>query len=123
MDTVHFDYDKLNKNDKLVYDRMNESEKLQFERLWESIEQQKVKMQQQINKSKTRYQREKTVLAKKERAERTHRLIERGAILEQFVPVEFTNDEIVSLLKNCVASEYGQRCIQAIRQRRINNSQ
>ena len=123
MDTVHFDYDKLNKNDKLVYDRMNENEKLQFERLWESIELQKCKMQQQINKSKTRYQREKTVLAKKERAERTHRLIERGAILEQFVPVEFTNDEIIMLLKNCVASEYGQRCIQSIRQHRFINSQ
>jgi len=102
MDKILFQYERLNKTDKTIYDAMTESEKLSFEKTWVAIEIQKMRLQQQKIRSKERNRREHKVLAEKTRKERTHRLIERGAILESFLsdPENMTNDQIKTLLGN-----------------------
>lgn len=116
MDSISFDITKLNKNDQLIYSRMNENEKKQFEALWLAIEEKRAKMQQLGNKSKVRYNREQTELNKKARAARTHRLIERGAILEQFIEnaEKLDNEAILKILKETLATDYGKRKIQEL---------
>lgn len=98
---INFDYEKLNKDDKKIYDAMTEAERQAFEKTWIMIETQKAKLVQQKNKSKERNRREQKVLADKSRKERTHRLIERGAILESFLrdPEKMSNDQVKALLE------------------------
>ena len=101
MEQIKFDYEKLNKDDKKIYDAMTDSEKAQFEKTWIMIETQKARLLQQKNKSKERNRREQKILSDKLRKERTHRLIERGAILESFLrdPEKMSNEQIKSLLE------------------------
>ncbi len=97
---IKFDYSKLNRNDKRYYDAMTDSEKQAFERIWINIETQKARLMQQKNLSRERANREHKVLAEKERKERNHRLIERGAILESCIddPQLFSNEQIKDFL-------------------------
>lgn len=98
---INFDYEKLNKDDKKIYDAMTDSERQSFEKTWVMIETQKAKLVQQKNRSKERNRREQKVLADKSRKERTHRLIERGAILESFLrnPENMSNEQVKTLLE------------------------
>ena len=98
---IKFDYEKLNKDDKKIYDAMTDSERQAFEKTWVMIETQKAKLIQQKNRSKERNRREQKILADRSRKERTHRLIERGAILETFLrdPENMTNDQVKALLE------------------------
>ncbi len=98
---INFEYEKLNKDDKKIYDAMNESERQAFEKTWIMIETQKAKLVQQKNRSKERNRREQKILSEKKRKERTHRLIERGAILESFLraPETMTNEQVKALLE------------------------
>ncbi len=98
---IFFDYEKLNKDDKKIYDAMKESERQAFEKTWIMIETQKAKLVQQKNRSKERNRREQKIISERVRKERTHRLIERGAILESFLrdPETMTNEQIKALLE------------------------
>ena len=123
--TIPFDYSKLNKTDKKIYDAMNDSEKEKYESTWIQIESLKVKQTQQINASKERAAREKKALAEKERKERNHRLIERGAILESFIenPTDFTNNEIKEILEKTMTTDFMRRFIEEIRFRQNTSLQ
>ncbi len=101
MNAIVFDREKLNKNDRRIYDAMTDSEKTVFERTWVSIETQKQRLAQCKNSSKERNIREKRVMAERERKERTHRLIEYGAILESTLTDHryFDNKEISKILR------------------------
>lgn len=122
--TIQFDYSKLNKTDKKIYDAMNDSEKEKYESTWIQIETLKVKQTQQINASKERATREKKALAEKERKERNHRLIERGAILESFIenPTDFTNNEIKEIMEKTMTTDFMIRYIEEVRIRHHNTS-
>lgn len=111
MEQIIFDKEKLNKDDRKIYDLMTQSEKETFERLWISIETQKLKLFQRKNAAKERDRRERTVLAEKQRKERTHRLIERGAMLETFLeePENLSNDEVMEILKGLFKSNRPQK--------------
>lgn len=119
MEKIVFDYSKLNKTDKKIYDAMNDSEKERYESTWVQIETLKVKQNQQKNASKERAAREKKALAEKERKERNHRLIERGAILESFIdnPTDFTNEEIKEMMEKTMTTDFMKRYIEEIRNR------
>ena len=119
MEKIVFDYSKLNKTDKKIYDAMNDSEKERYESTWVQIETLKVKQNQQKNASKERAAREKKALAEKERKERNHRLIERGAILESFIdnPTDFTNEEIREMMEKTMTTDFMKRYIEEIRNR------
>ena len=97
---MEFNVEKLTKRDRDVYEKMTDSEKEKFEKTWLMMEQQKLRLTQYMNASKERNQRERKVQAEKERKERTHRLIERGAILEKFInnPEDFSNEDILYIL-------------------------
>ena len=119
MEKIVFDYSKLKKTDKKIYDAMNDSEKEKYESTWIQIETLKVKQNQQKNASKERAAREKKALAEKERKERNHRLIERGAILESFIdnPTDFTNEEIKEMMEKTMTTDFMKRFIEEIRSR------
>ena len=101
MNAIIFEKEKLNKKDRRIYDAMTDSEKAVFERTWISIETQKQRLTQCKNSSRERNLREKRVMAERERKERTHRLIEYGAILEANFPDHnyFDNKEISQILR------------------------
>lgn len=119
MDNISFDYSKLTKADKKIYDAMNSSERVKYESIWIQIEKLKIKQVQQKNASKERTIRDKKLLAEKERKERTHRLIERGAILESFIdnPTDFSNDEIKEMMKKTMTTSFMKNFIEEIRKR------
>lgn len=124
MEKIVFDYSKLNKTDKKIYDAMNDSEKEKYESTWIQIETLKVKQNQQKNASKERAAREKKALAEKERKERNHRLIERGAILESFIenPTDFTNEEIKEMMEKTMTTSFMKNFIEEIRNRHNTTS-
>jgi len=107
METPRFNFEQLNKSEQKIYLAMTDSEKQNFERTWVQLEMCKLKLTQQKNASQMRTAREKKALAEKERKERTHRLIERGAILESLIenPLDFSNEEIKVLLEKILSSE------------------
>jgi len=117
MDTPKFDFSKLNKSEQKVYVAMNDSEKVNYERTWIQLETCKQKLNQQKNASQLRAAREKKSLAEKERKERNHRLIERGAILESLIesPLDFNNEEIKTMLGNILSSDSARLQIEQIR--------
>lgn len=119
MEKLFFDYSKLNKTEKLIYDNMSKSEKEKFEATWVQIETLKKRQVQHIHASKERAQREKKALAEKERKERTHRLIERGAILESLIdnPTDFSNEEIKEMMEKTLTTDFMKRFIEEIRNR------
>ncbi len=118
MTEIIFDYSKLNRNDKRCYDAMTDSEKQNFERIWVNIETQKARLMQQKNASRERANREHKALAEKERKERNHRLIERGAILESCInaPLDFSNDQIKEIVAKVFSAEPVKQYIEGIRQ-------
>ena len=103
---------------------MNDSEKEKYESTWIQIETLKVKQNQQKNASKERAAREKKALAEKERKERNHRLIERGAILESFIenPTDFTNEEIKEMMEKTMTTSFMKNFIEEIRNRHNTTS-
>lgn len=119
MKNIMFDVNKLNKSDRKVYDAMSDSEKKSFEVTWILIEEQKMKLIQKKNASKERLAREKKTLAEKERKERNHRLIERGAILEANIknPLDFSNEEIKEIVEKTFQSDYMRKYIEKVRSR------
>ncbi len=100
METVVFDINELTKRDQYIYENMSENEKKQYEKLWETMKTKELKLQQLQNASKDRVQREKKALSEKERKERNHRLIERGAIVESLIPnsTKLSNSQIKEIL-------------------------
>jgi predicted nucleic acid-binding Zn-ribbon protein len=58
------------------------------------------KAEREIAQGENKIKRLKSGLSKEERNARTHRLVQRGAILEQFIPDAdtLTNDEITAIL-------------------------
>ncbi len=119
MEKIEFDISKLNKSDRKAYDAMSESEKKSFESTWVKIEELKAKQIQNKNASKERAAREKKALAEKERKERNHRLIERGAILEASIknPLDFSNEEIKEIVEKALKTDTIQSYITEIRAR------
>ena len=97
---MEFDKEKLNKKDRMAYEAMNNTEKEKFEKTWVQLETQKLRLLQYMRASKERFNREKKALAEKERKERTHRLIERGAILEAYIhgSEDFSNEDIKDIV-------------------------
>lgn len=119
MEKIVFDISKLNKSDRKAYDAMSESEKKSFESTWIKIEELKVKQIQNKNASRERAAREKKALVEKERKERNHRLIERGAILESIIkdPLDFSNEEIKEIVEKALKTDTIQSYITEIRAR------
>lgn len=122
MTSIEFDFNKLNKKEQNLYIQMNDTEKADYERIWIQIETQKLRLEQCRNRSKIRNQREKKYLAEKDRKERTHRLIERGAILESYIedPTDFTNDDIKAIVSVAINTDHMQRYIADLRLERIH---
>lgn len=116
METVKFDINKLNKKDRAYYEKMNATEKEKFERFWEQRENLTLKLQQTQHASTERNARERKIQADKDRKERNHRLIERGAILEAFIKDadDFTNKQIEDILAKAM-NQYMQNYIEQIR--------
>jgi len=106
--TVEFDISKLNQTDRKIYEAMTEYEKQQFQHTWCLIESQKQRLIQQKNASKERNQRTQKVLAERARKERTHRLIERGALLESMIedPDQYSNEQIKDFLIKTITTGY-----------------
>ena len=117
MTTVEFDFEKLNKKEQAIYRQMNDSEKADYVRIWIQIETQKLRLEQCRNRSKVRNQKEKKILAEKDRRERTHRLIERGAILESYIddPTDFTNEKIKSIVSAALNTDHMKSFIAYLR--------
>ena len=120
MEKIIFDLDQLNKVDQAAYEKMSSAEKASFEKIWIQIEEAKRKLQQQKNASKERAVREKKILAEKERKERNHRLIERGAILEAYIdnPLDFSNEEIKEIVIMAMQETSVKAFVEQIRARR-----
>ena len=120
MDKITFNREELNKLDRIAYDKMSPTEKVSFERTWIQIEEAKLKLQQQKNASKERAAREKKLLAEKERKERNHRLIERGAILEAYLdnPLDFSNEEIKEIVIMAMQETSVKAFVEQVRARR-----
>ena len=116
---IIFDIEKLNKKDRAVYNAMTDAEKTSFEKTWTLLEEQKLRLTQKMNASRERAAREKKTLAVKERKERAHRLIERGAILEANIkePLDFSNDEIKEIIEKTFQSDYMKKFIEGVRAR------
>ena len=125
MDRVIFDLKQLNKLDRLAYEKMSPTEKASFEKIWMQIEEAKLKLQQQKNVSKERAAREKKILAERERKERTHRLIERGAILEAYIddPLDFSSEEIKEIVMMAMQETSVKAFIGQVRARRTTNTE
>ena len=123
MEKITFDYAKLNKTDKSIYESMTKAEKERYEATWTQIESLKRKQLQQINASKERAIREKKALADRERKERTHRLIERGAILESLIdsPTDFTNEDIKKIIEKAMTTDFIKQYIENIRMKKPND--
>lgn len=123
MEKITFDYAKLNKTDKSIYESMTKAEKERYEATWTQIESLKRKQLQQINASKERAIREKKALADRERKERTHRLIERGAILESLIdsPTDFTNEDIKEIIEQAMTTDFIKQYIENIRMKKTND--
>lgn len=123
MEKITFDYAKLNKTDKSIYESMTKAEKERYEATWTQIESLKRKQLLQINASKERAIREKKALADRERKERTHRLIERGAILESLIdsPTDFTNEDIKEIIEKAMTTDFIKQYIENIRMKKTND--
>ena len=117
MDKIIFDVNMLNKSDRKVYEAMTDTEKVSFEKTWILIEEQKIKLMQKKNASRERVAREKKALADKNRKERNHRLIERGALIEANIKnaFEFSNDEIKLIIEKAFQSYEIRNYIEEIR--------
>ena len=78
-----------------------------------------------IRERKTQIKNEEKLLLQKhkaeERAARTRRLIERGAILESLIDGadELTNDQIAEILKKTVGSDYGVKIIAEVKSKSV----
>ena len=120
MENPKFDVEQLNKSEQKIYSAMTESEKQCFEKTWVQLELCKIKLTKQKNASQVRAAREKKSLAEKERKARTHRLIERGAILESLIgnSIDFTNDEIKALLEMIFSSDEAKLQLEQWRHRK-----
>lgn len=120
MEIPKFDVEQLNKSEQKIYSVMTDSEKQNFERTWVQLELCKLKLTQQKNASRVRAAREKKFLVEKERKVRTHRLIERGAILESLIenPLDFTNDELKILLEKILSSDVARYQLEYWRHRK-----
>lgn len=117
MENVAFDPEKLNKADKAVYDAMSDYEKKNYERAWISLETTKMRLEQMKSASKIRNRKEQKYLSEKLRKERTHRLIERGAILESLIPDAdtYSNEQIQFLLSKLIQSDNGQALLNSVK--------
>ena len=116
---IIFDIGRLNKKDQTVYEAMTDAEKASFEKTWILLEEQKLRLSQKKNAAKERASREKKALAVKERKERTHRLIDRGAILEANIkdPIDFSNDEIKEIVEHTMQTQFMRGFIEEVRNR------
>ena len=78
----------------------------------ERIADTKYRIEQYEKQMKQLLQRQK----KQEQRERTHRLIERGAILESLIPgaVSFTNEQIKLFLEKTIQTEYARKILKEI---------
>jgi len=76
---------------------------------------------QSLNDKIAQLENQKKLLIKreneKERKARTKRLIERGAILEGFIPTptEYTNDQIQAFLKRTIDSDFARKALRQIK--------
>lgn len=116
MDGIVFDVDQLSVRDRKLYDAMNKQEQQDYRKIWSQIEEQKRKLRQLSNASKSRIRREFYSNSKKERKERTHRLIERGAILESYIEgaSHMNNDDVKKLLQKAISNVMLQETLHEI---------
>lgn len=80
-------------------DNETELQKIQLE--IKSKQAEKEKYEQKLEQLKNREKKLRKIASNQERKQRTHRLIERGAMLESFIDGanEKTNEEIMTILK------------------------
>ena len=109
---IKFDVERLNQKDRKIYDKMTDYEKRAFERTWILIETNKVRLEQEKRRAMERDRRVQKDLSEKARKERTHRLIERGAIAEKFLSETLTNDEFMDVFKEIFALEEVKRVVE-----------
>ncbi len=110
MTQVTFDVEQLNQKDRKVYNAMSEYEKKLYESAWVNMQNTRLRMEQMKNHSKERNRREAQILSERQRKERTHRLIERGAMIETFFgsPESISNDEFMKVLNELFSSVTGK---------------
>ena len=84
----------------------------------DKIESYKEQMEQIANRMKQEQQKHRA----EERKARTRRLIERGAILEGFIPdaETYTEDEIQAALKETIGSDFGRKALRRAKQATAN---
>ncbi len=114
MKQVTFDVEQLNQKDRKVYNAMSEYEKKMYESAWINLQNTRLRMEQMKNHSKERNRREAQILSERQRKERTHRLIERGAMFESFfeVPESLSNYECMKILKELFSSVTGRKVLE-----------
>lgn len=83
----------------ILLDNKAELQKIQLE--IESKQAEKEEYEKKLVQLKNREKKLRRITSNQERKQRTHRLIERGAMLESFIDgaSEKTNDEIMAILK------------------------
>ena len=120
MEAIRFDAEQLTSRDRKVYDAMNEHEQQVFQRIWIQIEEQKRKLKQLSNASKSRIRREFYSNSKRERKERAHRLIERGAMMEAYIDglSSMNNDEVKEVVQTAASSDLVQAAVLGIQRRK-----
>ena len=90
------------------------------EKLMEQVEAAQAEIRQKENLLRELKQKQKVQADK----ERTHRLIERGAILESLIEnaVTYTNEQIKSFLEKTVTTEYARKILTQLKVQRIVES-
>lgn len=120
MNEVTFDIEQLSAKERKLYDAMNAQEKQSYQKLWIRIQEYRRRLKQLSNASKSRIHREEYTNSRKERKERAHRLIERGAIMEAYFDglSKMTNDEVEEVAKTAASSDMVQSVVQGIQSRK-----
>ena len=120
MDGITFNADALTVKDRKIYDAMNDQEKQSYQKLWIQIQEHKRKLRQLSNASKSRIRREFYSNSKKERKERAHRLIERGAIMEAYFEglSQMNNNDVEEIVQTAAANGDVQAIVQGIQSRK-----
>ena len=100
---MEFDTAKLSKEEYRKYMELDPGEQRVYRELW-------IRQQQALNRAKMEYNRQKTA----DRKARTHRLIVRGAILEQTIPeTQQMDDETFSeMLRYARETPYVRKYLQ-----------
>ena len=120
MEGITFDVNALTAKERKLFNAMNDQEKESYQKLWIRIQEYRRRLKQLGNASKSRIHREIYSSSKKERKERAHRLIERGAIMEAYIDglSRMNSDEVKEVIQTAASNGDVQAVVQSIQSRK-----